>query len=519
MSTTYRTLSKWEHNRSFLFKKMLKKFLLLFLIPAFAVADDVIDLSAYSPSDFKAELESYDVALVEFFAPWCGHCKRLAPEYTKAATELKSNDPPVPLVKVDCTSDLGKDTCQENGVQGYPTLKIFKNGEFAQEYQGPRDSDGIVKYMKAQAGPASKEYTSFAELKERLSKAKDVVVVGVFSSDSDALAKKFHKTAGKLRESATFAHVYTSSASDSVSVLNELVPEIVENSIVLVRPVILKNMFEASHVLYDDSESLDDFVKTNYHGLVGHRQQSNIADFNAPIVVAYFDVDYTKNVKGTNYWRNRVLKVAKEIGSKDLSYAISNNILFGGELEEFGVDSKSETPVVAARDKDNKKYIMKEKFSVEALKKFVEDFLAGNLQPFVKSEELPEDNSGPVKVAVGRNFDDLVLNSKKDVFIEFYAPWCGHCKKLAPIYEELGKALENEPTIEIVKMDATANDITGPFQVHGFPTLYFLPSTSKVPKKYEGGRDLDDFISYIAKYSTEELKGYTRDGKARKDEL
>lgn len=62
--------------------------------------------------------------------------------------------------------------------------------------------------MKAQAGPASKEYKSFADLNERLANVKDVVVVGVFSSESEALAKKFHKTAGKLRESATFVHVY-----------------------------------------------------------------------------------------------------------------------------------------------------------------------------------------------------------------------------------------------------------------------------------------------------------------------
>lgn len=298
-------------------------------------------------------------------------------------------------------------------------MKIFKNGEFAQEYNGPRDADGIVKYMKSQSGPASREYKSFDELKQRLVNAKDVIVVGVFSSESDALAKKFHKTAGKLRESVTFAHVYTGSASDSISALNDVVASAVEGSVVLVRPAILKNKFEESAVVYDESDSLEDFVKANYHGLVGHRTQSNVADFNAPLIVAYYDVDYIKNAKGTNYWRNRVLKVAKEIGSKDVNYAVSNNVLFGGELEEFGADSTKETPVITARDKDNKKYIMQEKFSVDALKQFVEDFLAGNLKPFIKSEELPEDNSGPVKVAVGKNFDELVINNKKDVFIEF----------------------------------------------------------------------------------------------------
>ena len=48
--------------------------------------------------------------------------------------------------------------------------------------------------------------------------------------------------------------------------------------------------------------------------------------------------------------------------------------------------------------------------------------------------------------------------------IEFYAPWCGHCKKLTPIFEELGEKLAEE-SVEIVKMDATANDVPPEFDV------------------------------------------------------
>ena len=69
----------------------------------------------------------------------CGHCKKLKPEYAKAAELIKYNDPPVVLAKVDCT-EAGKETCNKFSVTGYPTLKIFRNGDFSQEYSGPREA-------------------------------------------------------------------------------------------------------------------------------------------------------------------------------------------------------------------------------------------------------------------------------------------------------------------------------------------------------------------------------------------
>lgn len=65
-----------------------------------------------------------------------------------------------------------------------------------------------------------------------------------------------------------------------------------------------------------------------------------------------------------------------------------------------------------------------------------------------------------MKVVVGKNFREVVLDNDKDVLVEFYAPWCGHCKKLAPIYEELAEKLAHNTNIVIAKCDATANEVS-----------------------------------------------------------
>jgi len=478
----------------------------LLAVAAVASAHDVVDFSA----DFESRVKDHDVVLVKFFAPWCGHCKRLAPEFEKASTALRKNDPPVVLADVDCTTDTGKESCSKYGVSGYPTLKIFRGGEMSSDYNGPRESVGIVKYMKAQVGPSSKEITSKGEL-EALLKKDETVVFGVFKEKDSALHKAFQKLADKHREQYVFAHTH----SADVAAYKKL-----SDDVLLIRANILKNKFEDSEVVYDgspDSVALEAFIKKQYHGLVGHRSQDNFQQFDNPLMIAYYDVDYVKNPKGTNYWRNRILKAVQDYSGK-LTFTISNKEQFAAEMDEFGLKA-GDKPGIAIRNEKNQKFRMEDEFTPENLGKFLKDYFAGKLEPHFKSEDIPADNTGPVKVAVAKNFDELVTKTDKDVLIEFYAPWCGHCKKLAPTFEDLGKDLEGEDVI-IVKMDATANDVPGPFEVQGFPTLYWLPRDAKdAPQKYDGGRDLPDFIKFIAKHATNELTKYDREGKPKKEEL
>lgn len=120
----------------------------------------------------------------------------------------------------------------------------------------------------------------------------------------------------------------------------------------------------------------------------------------------------------------------------------------------------------------------------------------------MKSEEIPESNDEPVKVIVGKSFDDIVKNNNKDVLVEFYAPWCGHCKQLVPIYDAVAKKISHNKNIVIAKIDSTANEVPG-VSIKGFPTIKFFPNGKKdSPVDFEGDRTEEGFLKYLKEKTT-----------------
>jgi len=155
-------------------------------------------------------------------------------------------------------------------------------------------------------------------------------------------------------------------------------------------------------------------------------------------------------------------------------------------------------PSIIIQDADDRKYL-KEAIGIEQLSTFLKEYFDGTLQQYRKSEPIPEKNDDPVKVVVADTLEEMAINSEKNVLLEFYAPWCGHCKKLAPTLEEVAISYENETDVVIAKMDATVNDVsTKIFEIKGYPTLYMVSATGKVVL-YEGDRTKEDIIDFINK--------------------
>lgn len=103
--------------------------------------------------------------MVEFYAPWCGHCKTLAPEYAKAAELLKSYSSKAVLAKVDATE--AKLTANDFQLQGFPTIKFFINGKPI-EYKGGRTTNDILDWIERKTGPPSTLVASPSELKDHI---------------------------------------------------------------------------------------------------------------------------------------------------------------------------------------------------------------------------------------------------------------------------------------------------------------------------------------------------------------
>ncbi|CAL8293129.1 unnamed protein product [Merluccius merluccius] len=458
---------------------------------------DVLELG---DADFDYLAAEHETMLVMFYAPWCGHCKKLSPDFAKAASWLKGS---VQLAKVDCTANA--DTCRGFGASAYPLLKVFRNGVDSGTYDGPRTAEGMVHYMKKQTGPDSVLLRTEEDLQAFINNY-DASIVGFFQPDSAGLPE-YLKAAALLREQFRFAHSSDPSLGQPYSLQQQ--------GVLLFRPPRLSSRFEEDSVLYKDHvtvASLRRFIRDNLYGLCPHLTLENKERLRVrDLLTVYYDLDYRLNPTGSKYWRNRVLKVVSRYSSRGLSFAVANKNDFLSELEEdfgLGMSEGAELPLVTIQTRLGHKYTMREEFTRDgsSLERFLDDYFSGLLKRYIKSQSIPENNNSPVKVVVAESFEDVVNQPDKDVLLQFFSPRCPHCKKLSPVYIELAQQLYLDPNIIIAEMDATANDVPLGYDVQGFPTIYFAPAGKKdQPIRYEGTRELKDFVKFLKRESRRPL--------------
>ena len=452
-----------------------------------ALADEVPteeNVLVLSKSNFDSVVAANDFILVEFYAPWCGHCKSLAPEYAKAATKLAEEESPIKLAKVDATQE--QELAESYGVRGYPTLKFFRHGSPV-DYSGGRQADDIITWLKKKTGPPAIEVTSAEQAKELIG-ANNVIVFGFFSDSNSDKAKAFSTVASSV-DDQVFALVSDEKLFGDLEAEDEDV-------------VLFKN-FEEPRVKFDAEKFDQDVFKT----WVFVNAMPTIVEFSHETASKIFggQIKYhlllflSKKNGDFEKYIEELKPVSKTYRDKIMSVAIDADEDEHQRILEFFGMKKDEVPSarLIALEQDMAKYKpVSDELSANTIEEFIQSFFAGTLKQHLLSEALPEDWAAkPVKVLVASNFDEVVFDETKKVLVEFYAPWCGHCKQLAPIYDKLGEHFEKDDDVVIAKIDATVNELEHT-KITSFPTIKYYTKDNQV-RDYNGERTLAAMTKFV----------------------
>ena len=432
---------------------MIKLLILLFTVASAKVLklDD---------QTFDLVIKENEFVLVKFFAPWCGHCKKMAPEYEQVSIDAPDN---VVIAEMDATEN--SEVPKRMKVQGYPTVKWFVKGE-EQPYNGGRTHRTILRFIQKHSGDWIKQIATESDLQK---------LTSLELGNAMVLTNRENLTSLK-NLSTTFPVL---EFGQLVGDMKDLWPE---NSL-----RVYEHMDgELKQHEYSEGSELE-FIQSHIVPKVVDMDSKHFAtafNLKKTHVIALFEEED----------RLKITNLLLKLTEKNDQYLFVTTADPQNRITElFGSDKKPSIMILNVPE--YKKYIVEGDLTEENIQKHLDLYKRKELKEHLKSQDVPEQEEGKPHVLVGSTFSEYIKNN--DVFVKLYAPWCGHCKKLAPIWDELA----SKSPVKIAKYDVTANDHPD-IKVEGFPTLRYYKNGK--PIEYKGARTLDDLLSFVTSTSEED---------------
>lgn len=475
---------------------MLSKTVICLLLALFTISNafeeenGVLNLTG---EDFDSAIETFEHILVEFYAPWCGHCNRLAPEYEKVAQYLQEAGSKIRLAKVDAT--VHKELAEKHEVKGFPTLFMFTKGEKS-AYTGGRTAPTILAWLKRKTEIASQAIEKLEDIEFAIEKLEFLVIF--YGDELDRAFKMFWNVATRNMDVAFF---HTTS--------QEIMQKYNPNGDAKISAL---RTFDERRVDFNEDfteSAIEQFILKNKHPRTMEYSNKVAKLIFGDLNPALF---YIKGKGDSNEkaW-NAVNGIIDQVRADDV---FVTTCAFEDEacekvIKYFGIKREHLPAIVlfkpATRTTRAERYLFEEKVNHENLVKFYEGVKAGTRSPLPKSDEIPDKNEDLVKVIVGRTFDDIVYDNDKDVLVFYNDIDCPECRELLEVFQGLAKLTLPIEDLILGKIDLDTNYVKG-LNFKTCPQVYLYPRNKKSePVVYTLEKDLKTIYEFFKDHLTVEF--------------
>lgn len=401
--------------------------------------------------------------MVEFYAPWCGHCQRLAPEYDMAAEILAEEHPTIKLAKVD--ADAHKATGSAYGVKGFPTIKWFEDGELSsKEVNMDRNAAGIVRWIVKHSDSPPEEVVTHDSLFQLIDTAR-FVAVAYLEKFEGPLYKTFSEVSSKDPEISEFVVVRD---ADVMRKMGATAPSVVFYSKAEEKEVSYKGA-------HDSATELRDAVRDMAYPTVLVLNDSNDMEL--------FEMEHMPKIvllQGGDKDRINFGLVAQKFKTEYSFLIIEDNAV--PSLRQWLAIGEEGPQIYIIHLKTNARYRLTGEISESGITAFVEEHKKGSLSRFYRTDPVVDGwDAGTVKTIVGSQFHNFV-NQDAHVLAFLHTRGCRDCIALKDRYNKAAEYFDLKYGKEVMfgLIDVAQNEIPD-VKVDKVPQVWLFPKGKKGP--------------------------------------
>uniref|UniRef100_A0A8D1MYU9 Protein disulfide-isomerase-like protein of the testis n=1 Tax=Sus scrofa TaxID=9823 RepID=A0A8D1MYU9_PIG len=446
------------------------------------------NLMVLTPAGLTQMLNETRFLMVLFHNPSSKKSRDLADELGKAMEIMGTGKNGIGFGKVDIT--IEKELQEEFDIKEAPELKLFFEGNRLEPIscKGVVESTALVVWLRRQISQKAFLFNNTGDILEFVN-SRPLVIMGFFQDLEEDLAELFYDTIKDFPE-LTFGVILIKNAIGNFRVTLDSVLVFKKGRIVNRQELINDNT---------NKQVLNQVIKQHLTDFVIEYNAETKDLIYELQVLNHMLLFVSKSSRSSGMIMQHYKLAAKKFQNKILFILVDADEPRNRRVFEYFRITEVDIPSVQILNlSSDARYKMPfEEITYENLKKFGQRFLDRKAKKHQSSEEIPRYwDQGPIKQLVGKNFNVIVFDKERDVFVMFYAPWCPKCRALFPVLEELGLKYQNHSTVTIAKIDITANDVQL-MQPDRYPFFRLFPTNSQQAVPYKGEHTLKGFSDFL----------------------